>query len=145
MAQLKPGVLQILHEEGTTKPEKYFVAGGYALTHSNSTTVCLCERKIVGVQCCCLLSGGLIVVLCFFCYGVKLTLLLLWLPFHTQDVVCPETVKLDDLDSAAVSSNYDSAKKAYDAAAGGSVEQAEAQIAMEVNKAIGLALGVTLG
>eukprot|EP00977_Amphora_coffeiformis_P008324 scaffold1880_cov166-Amphora_coffeaeformis.AAC.3 len=98
VAQLKPGVLQILHEEGTTEPEKYFVAGGYALTHPDSTT----------------------------------------------DVVCPEAVKLDDLDSAAVSSNYDSAKKAYDAAAAGSVEQAEAQIAMEVNKAIGLALGVNL-
>ena len=44
VAQLKPGVLQILHEEGTTDPEKYFVAGGYALTHPDSTTVCLCER-----------------------------------------------------------------------------------------------------
>jgi len=40
VAQLKPGVLQILHEEGTTDPEKYFVAGGYALTHPDSTTVC---------------------------------------------------------------------------------------------------------
>jgi F-type H+-transporting ATPase subunit delta len=29
VAQLKPGVLQILHEEGTnSEPEKYFVAGG---------------------------------------------------------------------------------------------------------------------
>jgi F-type H+-transporting ATPase subunit delta len=39
VAQLKPGVLQILHEEGTTEPEKYFVAGGYALTHEDSSTV----------------------------------------------------------------------------------------------------------
>ena len=40
VAQLKPGVLQILHEEiGGGEPEKYFVAGGYALTHDNSTTV----------------------------------------------------------------------------------------------------------
>ena len=39
VAQLKPGVLQILHEEAGGEPEKYFVAGGYALTHDNSTTV----------------------------------------------------------------------------------------------------------
>jgi F-type H+-transporting ATPase subunit delta len=39
VAQLKPGVLQILHEEGSTDAEKYFVAGGYALTHADSSTV----------------------------------------------------------------------------------------------------------
>jgi F0F1-type ATP synthase epsilon subunit len=39
VAQLKPGVLQILHEENQAEPEKYFVAGGYALTHPDSTTV----------------------------------------------------------------------------------------------------------
>ena len=39
VAQLKPGVLQILHEEGLADSEKYFVAGGYALTHENSVTV----------------------------------------------------------------------------------------------------------
>ena len=40
VAQLKPGVLQILHEEGNlADSEKYFVAGGYALTHENSVTV----------------------------------------------------------------------------------------------------------
>lgn len=38
VAQLKAGVVQILHDE-TSPPEKYFVAGGYALTHENSTTV----------------------------------------------------------------------------------------------------------
>lgn len=59
--------------------------------------------------------------------------------------MCPEAVKLDDLDSAAVSSQYEAAKSDYNAAAAGSVEQAEAQIAMEVNKAMGLALGVSLG
>ena len=37
------------------------------------------------------------------------------------------------------------AKSAYNSAAAGSVEQADAQIAMEVNKAMGLALGVSLG
>ena len=40
VAQLKPGVFQIFHEESTTEPEKYFVAGGYALTHADSSTVC---------------------------------------------------------------------------------------------------------
>jgi F0F1-type ATP synthase epsilon subunit len=41
VAQLKPGVLQILHDETTTasETEKYFVAGGYAMTHPDSTTV----------------------------------------------------------------------------------------------------------
>ena len=40
VAQMKPGVLQILHEEGNlSDSEKYFVAGGYALTHENSVTV----------------------------------------------------------------------------------------------------------
>lgn len=38
VAQLKPGVLQILHE-GTSDAEKYFVAGGFSITHANSTTV----------------------------------------------------------------------------------------------------------
>jgi len=38
VAQLKPGVLQILHE-GTAEAEKYFVAGGFSITHPNSTTV----------------------------------------------------------------------------------------------------------
>jgi hypothetical protein len=38
VAQMKPGVLQILFD-GTAEPEKYFVAGGYAVTHANSVTV----------------------------------------------------------------------------------------------------------
>ena len=37
VAQLKPGVLQILHEGA--EAEKYFVAGGFSLTHENSVTV----------------------------------------------------------------------------------------------------------
>jgi F0F1-type ATP synthase epsilon subunit len=46
VAQLKPGVLQILHEEGSfADSEKYFVAGGYALTHDNSVTVRTRIRK----------------------------------------------------------------------------------------------------
>jgi F0F1-type ATP synthase epsilon subunit len=39
VAQLKPGVFQIFQEETTQEPEKYFVAGGYALTHEDSSTV----------------------------------------------------------------------------------------------------------
>lgn len=38
IAQLKAGVLQIFHE-GTSDPEKYFVPGGFSLTHANSVTV----------------------------------------------------------------------------------------------------------
>lgn len=97
VAQLKPGVLQVLHEEAS-EPEKYFVAGGYAFTHENSTT----------------------------------------------DVVCPEAVKLDDLDSALVQQHYEAAKSAFGSAASGTVEQAEAQIDMEVNKAMGIAIGLSL-
>lgn len=37
VSQLKAGVLQIMHSEG--EAEKYFVAGGFALTHENSVTV----------------------------------------------------------------------------------------------------------
>ena len=37
VAQLKPGVLQIMHEGA--EAEKYFVAGGFSLTHENSVTV----------------------------------------------------------------------------------------------------------
>lgn len=39
VAQLKPGVVQIMHEENSPEPEKYFVPGGYALTHEDSSTV----------------------------------------------------------------------------------------------------------
>ena len=99
VAQLKPGVVQIIHDEGASgDSEKYFVPGGYALTHANSVT----------------------------------------------DVICPEAIKLDDLDSSAVQSNFEAAKSAFNSATAGSVEQAEAQIDMEVNRAMGLALGLNL-
>ena len=62
----------------------------------------------------------------------------------SQDVVCPEAVKLDDLDMAAITSQYEAAKSAFNSAAAGSIEQAEAQIDMEVNKAMATALGTTL-
>ena len=59
--------------------------------------------------------------------------------------MCPEAVKLDDLDLTAITSNYEKAKSAFGSAAAGSVEQAEAQIEMETNKAMALALGTMLG
>jgi hypothetical protein len=68
---------------------------------------------------------------CLYCYLI-------------QDVVCPEAVKLDSLDPTAISSNFDAAKSAFNQATSGSVEQAEAQVDMEVNKAMGLAVGLTL-
>eukprot|EP00586_Coscinodiscus_wailesii_P010362 CAMPEP_0172501270 /NCGR_PEP_ID=MMETSP1066-20121228/147829_1 /TAXON_ID=671091 /ORGANISM="Coscinodiscus wailesii, Strain CCMP2513" /LENGTH=137 /DNA_ID=CAMNT_0013275945 /DNA_START=235 /DNA_END=648 /DNA_ORIENTATION=- len=97
VAQLKAGVLQIFHEDAG-EPEKYFVAGGFSLTHANSVT----------------------------------------------DISCPEAVKLDDIDSSAVSSNFESAKNAYTSAEDGSAAQAEAQIDMEVNRAMGTAIGLNL-
>lgn len=96
VAQLKPGVLQIMHEGA--EAEKYFVAGGFSLTHENSVT----------------------------------------------DISCPEAVKLDDIDSAAVTSNYEAAKSAFSSAEAGSVAAAEAQIDIEVNRAMGAAIGLSL-
>eukprot|EP00614_Pseudopedinella_elastica_P014336 CAMPEP_0172584214 /NCGR_PEP_ID=MMETSP1068-20121228/3790_1 /TAXON_ID=35684 /ORGANISM="Pseudopedinella elastica, Strain CCMP716" /LENGTH=136 /DNA_ID=CAMNT_0013378309 /DNA_START=166 /DNA_END=576 /DNA_ORIENTATION=- len=37
ISQMKPGVLSIVHESGS-EPEKFFVSGGFALTHSTSQT-----------------------------------------------------------------------------------------------------------
>ena len=53
-------------------------------------------------------------------------------------------MKLDDLDSAEVQKQFDAAKSAFSSAGAGTPEQAEAQIDMEVNKAMGLALGLSL-
>lgn len=58
--------------------------------------------------------------------------------------MCPEAVKLDDIDSAAVSKQFEAAKSAFGSASAGSLEQAEAQIDMDVNKAMGLAVGLSL-
>ena len=46
VAKLQPGVMQILHD-ATSEPEKYFIAGGFALTHSDSSTV----RYILVIVC----------------------------------------------------------------------------------------------
>ena len=73
-----------------------------------------------------------------------LTQIFPFVSFFWQDVVCVEAVKLDDIDPSAVSSNYDAAKSAAASATSGSVEEAEAMIDMEVNKAMGMAVGLTL-
>ena len=69
---------------------------------------------------------------------------LLFDAFRYQDIVCPEAVKLDDIDSAAVQKNYEAAKAKAAAAEAGSMEAAEAMIEVEVNRAMGGALGLTL-
>jgi F0F1-type ATP synthase epsilon subunit len=120
-----------MHEENSTEIEKYFVAGGYALTHPDSSTVgtiMLDEPDTWTISCC---SFILVLFTIFF-------LILI------QDIVCPEAVKLDDIDPAEVQKQYDAAKSAFNSAATGSVEQAAAQIDIEVNKAMGLALGLNL-
>eukprot|EP00937_MAST-01D_sp_MAST-1D-sp2_P002629 g2629.t1 len=38
ITQLKPGVMQIHHEKDDKEPETYFISGGFAVTHENSTT-----------------------------------------------------------------------------------------------------------
>ena len=53
-------------------------------------------------------------------------------------------MKLDDIDPAAVTSNYEAAKAAFSSAESGSVAAAEAQIDIEVNRAMGAAIGLTL-
>jgi len=59
VAQLKAGVVQILHQETTAAAdaEKYFIPGGYALTHPDSTTVrsnrncaCVAIRVVCGLR-----------------------------------------------------------------------------------------------
>eukprot|EP00588_Corethron_pennatum_P012298 CAMPEP_0194269108 /NCGR_PEP_ID=MMETSP0169-20130528/3323_1 /TAXON_ID=218684 /ORGANISM="Corethron pennatum, Strain L29A3" /LENGTH=169 /DNA_ID=CAMNT_0039010629 /DNA_START=71 /DNA_END=580 /DNA_ORIENTATION=+ len=97
VSELKPGVLTIFHSD-SSEPEKFFVPGGFALTHPNSVT----------------------------------------------DITCPEAVKLDDIDSSIVSGAFESAKASFEKADDGSIAKAEAQIDMEVNKALGAALGITL-
>ncbi|KAL7536546.1 hypothetical protein ACHAXR_007231 [Thalassiosira sp. AJA248-18] len=96
VAELKAGMLTIKHADG--EDEKYFVPGGFSLTHEGSTT----------------------------------------------DIVCPEAVKIDDLDAAIVSANYETAKSAAASAEAGSADAAEAMIEVEVNKAMGNALGLNL-
>lgn len=56
----------------------------------------------------------------------------------------PDAVKLDDIDSSAVTSGYEQARAAYAGAESGSIAQAEAQIDMETFRAMGAAVGVSV-
>lgn len=96
VAELKAGMLTVKHGGG--EEEKYFVPGGFSLTHEGSTT----------------------------------------------DIVCPEAVKVDDLDVSAVTANYEAAKSRAASAEAGSADAAEAMIEVEVNRAMGGALGLSL-
>lgn len=51
---------------------------------------------------------------------------------------------MDDLDSAAVAANYEKARSAAAAADTGSMAEAEAMVEMEVNRAMGIALGLPM-
>lgn len=53
-------------------------------------------------------------------------------------------MKLDDIDPSEVSKKYDAARTKFSSAAAGSIEQAEAQIEMEITKEMGMAIGVSL-
>ena len=163
VAQLKPGVLQIMHEGA--EPEKYFVAGGFSLTHDNSVTVRLvvawvfppyiflfhspyfsyCDKFLEynngssdpSSEPSCTLDQPLTKTFSFAFSSLRL-------PKPTQDISCPEAVKLDDIDPVAVTSNYEAAKSAFSSAEAGSVAAAEAQIDVEVNRAMGAAIGLSL-
>ena len=63
---------------------------------------------------------------------------------YPQDISCPEAVKVDDIDSAAVTTAFEAAKAAFGAAEAGSRASAEAQIDMEVNKSMAAAAGVII-
>ena len=44
ISELQAGVVQIYHAQDDAEPEKYFISGGFAFTHKNSTTdVCAVE------------------------------------------------------------------------------------------------------
>ena len=79
------------------------------------------------------------IVICLISFSLSLTLYV-----SRQDIVCPEAVKIDDLDPAAVTANYEAAKSKVNAAAAGSADAAEAMIEVEVNRAMGNALGLSL-
>ncbi len=50
VAQMKPGVLTVMFD--SAESEKFFVAGGYAVTHANSVTVSeRKQKKNEGIQC----------------------------------------------------------------------------------------------
>mmetsp|Transcript_15758 Transcript_15758/g.43602 ORF Transcript_15758/g.43602 Transcript_15758/m.43602 type:complete len:170 (+) Transcript_15758:118-627(+) len=44
VAQMKPGILTVMFD--SSESEKYFVAGGYAVTHANSVTDVVCVEAV---------------------------------------------------------------------------------------------------
>jgi len=44
MNQIKPGILTVMFD--SSESEKYFVAGGYAVTHANSVTDVVCVEAV---------------------------------------------------------------------------------------------------
>ena len=58
--------------------------------------------------------------------------------------MCPEAVKVDDLDASAVSANYEAAKSRAASAEAGSADAAAAMREVDVNRAMGGALGLSL-
>lgn len=156
IAELKAGVVQIVHEPGQA-PEKYFVSGGFALTHANSVTVrcgcgeilpCCCWCKCVGwkrrkkrarkrlVSLTCSIKGTL-----SFCLSHPSRLLT-----HNdkQDIAVVEAAKLEDIDLEEVPKIYAEAMKDFNSAPEGSKARVEAQIEVEVAKSLASALGVVL-
>jgi F-type H+-transporting ATPase subunit delta len=46
ISEMKPGLVQIYHKADDKEPEKYFVSGGFAFTHLNSTTDIACVEAV---------------------------------------------------------------------------------------------------
>lgn len=132
ISELKPGVVQVVHVgvmsriffvklsinflcQGET--EKFFVAGGFALTHPNSVTVSICQSFLHGII--------------SYCYCL-------------QDISVPEAYALADFDEQAIKTAHAESSRAFASAAEGSAAKATAQIEIETYSAIARALGVAL-
>ena len=155
IAELKAGVVQIVHEAGQA-PEKYFVSGGFALTHANSVTVSA--------------AGGVLLLRLLLMRGYwrdrekekafvprlfdreySSNVSLAHTPTHTfrshphqQDIAVVEAAKLEDIDLEEIPKIYAEAMKDFNAAPEGSKARVEAQIEVEVAKSLAGALGVVL-
>ena len=100
--------------------EKFFVPGGFALTHPNSVTVS---------------SSALF---------LSLSLLLLFLLFPSQDVSVPEAVPLSDLDEAAIKAGHAQAAQTVASASVDAAAKAVAQIQLETFSALARAVNLAL-
>ena len=142
VAEMKAGMLTINHEDG--EEEKYFVAGGFSLTHEGSATVreilCVGYFNVFGLT---HFLINTITIFAFFLYQIDATTTIK-INTKKQDIVCPEAVKLDDIDGAAVTKNFEAAKAKAASAEAGSIEAAEAMIEVETNRYMGNALGMAM-